>query len=97
MTPFARLLDQGQQQHGPDAFASPFLQYRHASDVAVGQQAPRPDRRISGVIRERMLAARVLLVPLQLQRHALLAHEHEFADAARLRPGFVPVAQADGK
>ena len=46
---------------------------------------------------KRVVAMRVLFVPFQFQRHTLLAHEYQFAYAACLEAGFVPVAEADGK
>ena len=97
MTLYACLLHQGLQQQGAHAFAAPFLQYRHAPDVAVGQQATSPDRDAIGGIGERMVAARVLVVPFQFERYTLLAHEHELAYAAGFGPRLVPIAEADGK
>ena len=89
--------DQCLQQQRARAFASPFLQYRHPSDVAVGQQASRPYRRAVGGVRERVVAQRILLVPFQFQWHALLAHEHQLAYMAGLGAGLIPVAKAYGE
>ena len=63
--------------------------------MSIGQQAPGSYCRAVGGMGERMGAMRILLVQLQLRRHALLAHEHELAYATRLEAGFVPIADAD--
>jgi len=92
-----RLLDQGLQQQRTRAFGAPLLQYCHAPDVAVWKQPPRSDRQSVFSQGERVIAIGVLVVHFKPQRHALFAHEHQFADAARLGARLVPPAQADGK
>ncbi len=92
-----RLLDQDLQQQRTHALAAPLAQHRHAPDMAIGQQPPRSDRGAIGGKGERMVAPRVVFVQFQFQRHALLAHEHLLAYAARLGAGLVPIAQADGE
>ena len=92
-----RLFDQSQQQQRAHALATPLAQYRHASDMAIGQQPPRADRCAIGGNRERVVALCILIVQFQFQRHALLAHEHQLAYPARLGARRVPIGQADGK
>ena len=97
MAAAARLFHQRLQQQRACVLAAPGFEHRHAPDMAVGQQAGGADRLTVGGMRERVLAMRILVVVLQLQRHALLVHEHRFAYAARLDARLVPVADADGK
>ena len=96
-TAVAGLLHQGLQHERAHALAAPLLQHRHAPDVAIGQQAPRRHRGAIGGIGKRMVATRVLIIHFKRPRHALFAHEHQLAYAARFGAGLVPVAQADGE
>ena len=97
MAAVAGLLHQGLQHERTRALAAPLLQHRHAPDVAIGQQATRRHRGAIGGIGKRMVATRVLIIRFKRPRHALFAHEHQLAYAARFGAGLVPVAQADGE
>jgi len=56
---------------------------------------PGADRAPALGVGDRMHALRVVLVHLDLCRHALLLHEHGKPDASRLRARLLPVAKLD--
>ena len=97
MAPLARLLHQGLQQQSAHAFTPPFLQYRHAPDVCIGQQASRPHGYAIVGKGERMVAMLILFVQLKFGRHPLLAYEHLIAYAVSLGTSLVPVIKPDRK
>ena len=74
----------------------PFLQHRHAPDMAVEKEAPCADGLAFGE-RQRVDAARVVLVHFQVWRHALLVDKDDEADAPRLGLCFRPVEQLNGE
>jgi hypothetical protein len=89
--PFFRgCFDQFVENRGADAAAAPRLEHRHAPDMAIGQQ-PARGHRFSLHKHYCVKRERIVLVELDLARHALLFHEHGEADRrgmrARLRPG----------
>ncbi len=85
-----RRLQQRREHRAAQALSAALLEHRHAPDMAVGQQAPGGDdhARVPG---QRVKARGVLVVELDVARHALLLDEHGEADRlgvrARLAPG----------
>ena len=75
--------------------AAPVLEHRHATDMAVGQQACGADRVIA-FLGEKVHGVGILGVPLQFWRHRLLGDEHAVADTTKLDIVPVPVRDSDG-
>ena len=71
------------------------LAHGHAADVAVGQQASGAHRRAVRIVGHRMHRHRVVVVELDLDRHALLDHEDLVAHAGRILAQAVPGSQSD--
>ena len=90
----ARFFDQRSQQRTPCSASAPRLEDRHAADVSVGQQACRADCLPIGE-GERMDAADVMLIQLDLGRDALLVDEYFEADGLRVGLSGLPIEKAD--
>jgi len=84
------------QQQRTDAAAAPFLQHGHAADVSVGQQAAGCDG-LSLRKDDCMNRNRILVVQLDLARHALLFDEDRKADRRGERVRFVPGHELDSR
>jgi len=91
---FGSTPDELARERAADAASAPMPQYRHASDVSVGQEACRPDGTQLRIEGDRMHRACVPIVPFQLARHALLVYEYQLAYRPRERHGFIPIEQA---
>ena len=75
---------QRMQQCAADAAAAPIAQHRHAPDPALRRQSRGTDGAAAAVAGEHMPAARVEVIQLQRDRHALFLHEHALAHRAQL-------------
>lgn len=85
-----RLADQRSEERMPHAEAAPGRQHRHPADPTVGQQTPRPDGSALPIDGERVNARRVVLVPLERLRNALLPDEDVTAHRLQQRRARVP-------
>ena len=94
MTALACRIDQPPQDRPSRPAPAPILNHRHAADVTIGQQPAGGDG-ASVAVSERVDAVRVVLVHLELWRHALLLDEHGEADALRLALRALPVEQSE--
>ena len=89
-----RCVQQGLQNGTTNAATSPFLQYGHASDVAIGEQAT-TGHRLIGNMRQDVQGIRVQAVPFEFFGDVLLVDEHLAADHAEFACGFGPCDDPD--
>jgi hypothetical protein len=76
---------------------APRLQDGHASDVPVGEQASGADREAIVIMSENVCAFGIDAIPFEVERHALLDHEHGLANLSKLRAVSAPVCSPDVK
>ena len=94
MSPRSRGWSSAREDRAADSSAAPGFEHRHAADVAVGKQPSRRER-LAVFERDRVLAALIQLVELELLRHALLLDEDCEADGRGMRARPFPGHQID--